>query len=215
MRAVELQIVAILNFDPVCRSRLRNWLKNLYTEKCELPGFIAIEWDREIFEQVKQQRPVLHRMAEEEWPGAPQDFVNAISEAMGFEAETHEEMFPHVKTIWLDQGRDVPDSSVIMHYARDRLEVYKSYLPTDISIPSTETLEAMSRNSWKRTEVSGYERTDRDSKFASHILEAITKNNPAWAIAIVGASHASDSPGCMRTLLETKGVLCKVAILNP
>src|SRR5687768_13289066 len=127
---------------------------------------------------------------------------------------THEEMFPHVKTIWLDQGRDVPDSSVIMHYARDRLAVYKSYLLTDISIPSTETLEAMSRNSWKRTEVSGYERTDRDSKFASHILEAITKNNPAWAIAIVGASHASESPGCMRALLEPKGVLCKVAILK-
>ena len=56
MLAVELQIGAILHFDPLCRSRLRNWLKNLYTEKCQLPGFIAIEWDREIFEQVKQQR---------------------------------------------------------------------------------------------------------------------------------------------------------------
>jgi hypothetical protein len=215
MRAVELQIGAIVHFDPLCRSRLRNWLKNLSTEKRELPGFIAIEWDRDIFEQVKEQRSVLRQMAEQEWPGAPQDFVNAVSEAIGFEADTHEEVFPHVETIWLDQGRDVPDSSVIADYARDRMAIYKSYWPKEISIPSTEALEAMSRTSWKSAAGSAYAETDRDSKFASHILEAITKNNPAWAIAIVGASHASDSPGCMRYLLETKGVLCEVAILEP
>ena len=214
MLAVELQIGAILHFDPLCRSRLRNWLKNLSTEKRKLPGFIAIEWDREIFEQVKEQRSVCQQMAEQEWPGAPQDFVNAVSEAIGFEADTHEEVFPDVEIIWLDQGRHVPES-VIAHYARDRMAVYKSYLPKDISIPSTKTLEAMSRESWKRSASSAYERTDRDSKFAFHILEAITKNNPAWAIAIVGASHASDAPGCMRALLETKGVLCEVAILKP
>ena len=214
MLAAELQIGAILHFDPLCRSRLRNWLKNLSTEKRELPGFIAIEWDREIFEQVKEQRSVCQQMAEQEWPGAPQDFVNAVSEAIGFEADTHEEVFPHVETIWLDQGRHVPEA-VIANYARDRMAIYKSYWPKDISIPSTEALDAMSRASWKRTGGSAYERSDRDSKFASHILEAITKNNPAWAIAIVGASHASDSPGCMRALLETKGVLCEVAILKP
>ena len=215
MLAVELQIGAIVHFDPLCRSRLRNWLKNLSTEKREPPGFIAIEWDREIFEQVRKQRSVLQQMAEQEWPGAPQDFVNAVSEAIGFEADTHEEVFRHVETIWLDQGRDVPDSSVIADYAGDRMAIYKSYWPKNISIPGTEALEAMSRTSWNSAAASAYVETDRDSKFASHILEAITKNNPAWAIAIVGASHASDSPGCMRYLLETKGVQCEVAVLKP
>jgi hypothetical protein len=215
MLTVELQIAAILHFDPLCRSRLRSWLKNLSTEKREPPGFIAIEWDREIFEQVKQQRPVLQHMIEQEWPGAPEDFVKALSEAMGFEADTHQEVFPHVETIWLDQGREVPDSSVITDYARDRMNLYRSYWPEDISVPTTGILEAMSRKSWKRTAGSALERTDRDSKFASNISEAITEKNPSWAISIVGASHASNSPGCMRALLEKKGVLCKAAILGP
>ena len=76
-------------------------------------------------------------MAEQEWPGASQDFVNAVSEAIGFKADTHEEVFPHVEIIWLDQGRHVPEA-VIANYARDRMAVYKSYWPKDISIPSTE-----------------------------------------------------------------------------
>lgn len=215
MLAVELQIAAIPHFEPLCRIRLRSWLKNLSAEKRERPDFIAVEWDREIFEKVKQQRVILHQIAKQEWPSAPQDFVNALSGAMGFEADTHEEVFPHVEVLWLEQGRSISNSSVITDYAYNRMAIYRSYLPKDASILNTEVLEAMSKKSWEIAADAAYQTIDRDLKFTSHILDALTYRQPMWAIAIVGASHASGAPDSMRTLLEKNDVLCKVTILNP
>ena len=215
MQATELHIAGVVHFDPLCKSRLRSWLLNLAERKREPPGFVAVEWDRGIFEQVRPQREVLRQIVIDEWPHAHQAFVTTLSEAVAFEGDTHKEVFPQAETLWIDEGRTVHDSSEITKYAHRRMNIYKSLLPRDISVMSATILEFMSRESWPRAESWPYQDTARDSKFASHIMQALTNRKPDWAIAIVGAIHASDSPDRMRTLLEANGVSCKVAILKP
>lgn len=208
-----LYIAGIQHFDPLCRDRLFNWLKVLQKSHHRPPFFVAVEWDENIFRKVAGQRITLQQLAKKAWPQASSLFLEKLSEAMAFEADTHIELFPNIPTLWLDNDRIV-NPEIVENYARDRLNVYRSFLSSEIAELNYETLLIMSREAWDRSSKPS-QGNSRDVQFADLICECFNQTNNCWAIAIVGANHASTASGYMGAILIEKGIKCNVTILEP
>ena len=208
-------IAAIAHFDPLCKPRLSDWLSMRSSTDSQPPLFVGVEWDRNTFAKVKQQRLLVRQLAQKEWPNADADFINALVDAMGFEGDTHVDHIPSTNTIWLDQGREVKNSTIITNYAEDRIRVYKSYIPEDTVKFDASTLATMSIEAWNRLGERPEGGTPRDVKFAGLIIQELLKSPESWAITIVGANHASRDEGYVTNLLENYGIECNVEELRP
>ena len=208
-----LYIAGIQHFDPLCRDRLLNWLKKLEKSHDNPPLFIAVEWDENIFRKIAQQRPTLQHLAKKVWPQASLFFLEKLSEAMAFEADTHIESFPTVPTLWLENGRIV-SPEIIENYARDRLNVYRSFLSHEITGLNNDALQIMSKEAWNCSSKPS-KGNSRDIKFAKLISDHFNQLGNCWAIAIVGANHVSTVSEYMRSILIEQGIKCDVTILNP
>lgn len=208
---MKLHIAGVNHFDPSCRSQLKLWLERLATDNDGPPAFVATEWDENIFAEVKRQRGRFRKVAQREWPNASSDLLDVLALSLGYEADTHTEIFPNVEVLWLDEGRQYNNVDT---YAEGRLSVYKSLLrgeqlPTD-SASALSKLSSAARNNAPPPKG---RRTARDGKFARLILKRIAKGGGAWAIAVVGYNHASNNQGTMYSLLDAQKQLCKVTIL--
>lgn len=126
---MRLKIAGIVHNDVLGRERLLKWLQEAKTTEESPPAFIAVEYDEEIFRQIRVQRPVLRRLAAEAWSGAPSSVLKAIEESLVYEGDLHETVFPGIGTVWLDQGRTVNDPTCISQYAQDRINIYRSFIP--------------------------------------------------------------------------------------
>jgi hypothetical protein len=210
-----LHIAAIHHFDPLCRGRLRSWLKSLRLKNADLPAFIAVEWAHETFDQVRQQRLQFRALIRQQWPNTTSETLQTVMDSLGFEADTHQEIFPAAETLWLDQGRSVDEISMFARYAETRFRVYKSYVSMDTTELNEQTLAEMSRIAWSRLNPPIEGGTNRDSIFTKIILQNIRSTQLAWATAVVGANHASNERGYMRHLLEQHNVSCEVTVLKP
>lgn len=210
---MRLRIAGVYHADPISRRRLRDWLKRPSIEETDPLAFVATEWGRGVFERVKAQRSRFLCLARREWPEAGPDFLNELALSVAFEADTHVEFFPNVEILWLDEGRQISDPSVVDRYAEDRLDSYKDYLkgqvlPRDTASALTKLSEAIRQPEHRFSNEPG-----RDIRFAELVLNKIRRGRGYWAIAIVGATHASDDKGSMRQLLEGGGQPCEVTML--
>ena len=208
-----LYVAGIHHFDPLCRGRLLNWLKSLNKSHEHSPIFVAVEWDKDLFGKVVPQRPLLYRLAKKEWPQSSSFFLTILSEAMAFEGDTHIEVFPTVPILWLDSGRNVT-LEIIEDYAKDRLNVYKSFLPFGVAKLDDKALLIMSKEAWNRSN-KPTQGNSRDTKFAKSIYEHNDQLRNCWAIAIVGTNHASSVQDYMVSILIGQGIKCDMTILKP
>ena len=216
---MKLYIAGVYHFDPLGRNNLRQWLQGLASANNGSPAFIATEWDENLFALIKGQRRTFRELAQKEWPNAASDLLDTLERSLGYEADTHTEFFPNVEVLWLDQGRQ----AIVERYAEGRLNMYRSYLEGEqLPTQSSMGLAKFSAVARQRADSSEAERqrtqlfeeeSERDTKFASLILERIAKGGGVWAIAIVGGRHASEGKGSMRQLLEEQGQLCEVTVL--
>ena len=203
-----LSIAGVYHFDPTGRERLKRHLEELSSSMKDRPMFIAVEWDSGLFAQVKEQRSKFRELAQEQWPTAGSDLMAILELSLGYEADTHSEVFPSSPVLWLDQGRQAN----VQTYAQQRLNVYRSFLETDNLPLNTETALAMFSEEARKRAQNLTESTPRDATFASLINEKAIQSQGRWAIVIVGTSHASANPGSMRKLLEDQGYSCKVEV---
>ena len=209
---MKIHIAGIYHPDPLCRCYLKQWLKQLSTNYAVDPAFIATEWDENIFTEVKKQRNKFRELAQTKWPGATSDLLDELALSLGYEADTHIEIYPNVDILWLDQGRK-EESDEVREYARDRLAMYISYLGGEpLPNDNTSALTKLSLEARARTQ-SDRQGDERDKKFCRLILERIENGGGDWAIVIVGAVHAEQVDGSMCRLLEEARQLCEVTIL--
>ena len=208
-------VAAIAHFDPLCRGRLHAWLQILLRTQSSPPGFVAVEWDKDIFAAVKSQRPTVRQIAQSRWPQATPEFLDCLESAVAFEADTHASLAPEVDTLWLDHGRSLPYSDAIDSYAVDRVEVYASYIPPAAVTFDSALLKVMSVEAWNRLGAIQEGGTDRDPLFAQSIAKHPSRSVAEWAVAIVGARHASRDDGYMVQRLEAEGFTCEVTNLRP
>ncbi|MBI5777339.1 MAG: hypothetical protein HY444_08110 [Nitrospirae bacterium] len=208
---MKLCIAGICHFAPLGRNKLKEWIGQLAQGNTGPPAFVATEWDQTLFAQVKDQRGQFRQLAQKQWTAADADLLDVLETSLGYEADTHDEFFPNVEVLWLDQGRNGDVSS----YAKGRLNVYRSFLDDEPPLTNTaEALEKLSQEAWSRAEQSRGSSTERDDKFASLLLDRISKGGSDWAIVIVGAAHARylEKSICMQ--LDKQGHSCQVTILR-
>jgi hypothetical protein len=214
---MEIQVAAIVHADPLCRGRLRRWLRELLAAKGSQPAFVAVEWDEQMFQSVRALRPVVCAKASEKWPGATSEFIDALASAVAFGGDTHHQLMPDVPTIWLDTGRDLPYPDAIEVFADQRINGYANLIPSETTRFDANLLRVMSYEAWDRNRPGERPEggTNRDAKFAKVILARAPDYTGDWAAAIVGANHASRDQGYMVNRLQESGGICIVSELRP
>jgi len=211
---MDLHAAGIAHGDPFGPSRLRHWLGSLRKTLPSPPAYIAVEFDQATFAAIKAQRPSFRRLASEAWPSASQSFIDLLAQAFGFEGDTHSLIYPEVNTLWLDQDRVLEDDFRADQYAQQRIDLYRRALPGGPALDSN-GLIALSLTIWRSVDAPPRRDNRRDILFANHIYRETQESNAAWAIAIVGARHASSEEGSMVDLLVHNGIDCHVAQLRP
>jgi len=209
---MDILIAAINHNDVLGRERLKKWLQKVSKARHSPPEFIGVEWDEGIFNQVKAQRSLIRDRAKSEWPGATPGFLDKIESSLGFEGDTHNDIFPDILTLWLDQGRKY-DDRCICNYAVDRMDMYTGFIPDASADFGHKILMRMSIKAWKRS--SPQPASERDRRFAELIVKRSVQSKSGSAIAIVGEDHASLHNGFMANLLEKRGLSCCITILSP
>lgn len=204
---MKLHVAGVNHFDPLCREKLRKWLQGLSLINDEPPAFVAVEYDRQQFEQYKKQRGRFRQLLQTEWPSLSTAELDILENSLGYEGDTHLEIFPSAEVLWLDKGRQVSDLSMIDKYAEDRLTMYKQYSFGQKSL----RIDQLSENIRKVENVQDIN-LDRSSKFANLICERVSKSGGKWAVVIVGYNHTrKDIQGSMRCLLENTKLICEVS----
>lgn len=186
---------------------MKHWLEELATIIAEPPAFIAVEYDHLHFERIRAQRPDFLEKLRLTWPSLSQNDLHKLSQTLAYEGDTHSEVFPNTKIVWLDEGRQV-DGKNIDDFAKDRLLTYKYWANRN----RTPTLEELGERSWQVAQPSND--TQRCEIFARRIIETASEVSSDWAIIVVGASHVTTEPNSMRSRLEDAGFDCEVTVLK-
>ena len=206
---MKLYIAGVNHLDPLCRPKLVKWLQRLSETYDKRPAFVAVEYDKNLFEKAKKQRKRFRQLVQNEWPSLTSEQLNILENFLAYEGDTHLEVFPDVKILWLDTGRQVSDSSVWDKYAEDRLAMYEQYSFGETTLNINKLSERI-RNVANPEDIN----LNRSKRFADLIHKGISKNDGKWAIVIVGFSHTrKDIQGTMRCLLEDNGLICEVSSL--
>jgi hypothetical protein len=204
-----LRIAGINHFDVLGRHKLRDWLTR-YSHEVEGPAFLATEWDQNIFETVRGQRQHCRRLAAQRWPNFSDELLDIVMMSLGYEADTHADLYPNIEILWLDQGREA-DERDVNRYAEDRIHLYETLLAEGEELrDQQEVLAGMSNAASRRAGGDGGIGV-RDQNFARRILDRA--DDDGWAIVIVGKNHTADVEGSMRRLLEQGEQRCEVVLL--
>jgi len=212
---MRVRVAGVVHNDLLGRERLLKWLREIKDLEKIPPLFVAVEYDESIFGLIRRQRPVLRKLAAEAWPSSSHSVLKLIEDSLAYEGDLHEIAFPAVETLWLDQGRTVGDPTILSDYARDRLNIYKSFVLDESKVISNATLLTMSLKAWEEGSEPQPGGSDRDVKFTQVILDRLKGESRGWAIAIVGSNHASGVEGSMVSHLKSQGIECQVSQLNP
>lgn len=202
---MELFIAGVNHYDPMGRVRVAGWLRDLGERRESNPSFVAVEFDQGHFNALCRQRPQYREWIHRFWPGVPDDDLKLFELSLGYEGDTHQECFEGTEVVWLDEGREV-EPDVLEQHARIRLLTLRYFEQRNsLMLPGVVSEQVQG---YTRPEVFSPERSRR---FADRILARLEGGEGDWAVAITGASHASDRfENSMRSLLETAGVPCEV-----
>jgi len=202
-----LFIAGINHFDPMARERVANWLCSLSERNGSPPSFIAVEFDEQLFRLLSAQRPQYRACIHRLWPSIPDSDLDHFEQSLGFEGDTHTECYYGTDVVWLDHGRALPPGTIETHVWQ-RLQALKFF----------EARNSLMLPGIVSEQVQPYARAEdfspeRSRIFAERILERARTQDWKWAIAITGASHASDRfENSMRRLLEKAGVNCETRL---
>lgn len=202
-----LFIAGINHFDPMGRERVANWLCRLAAQHDTPPTFVAVEFDSELFEQLRAQRPRYREWIHALWPDVPASDLDHFEHSLGYEGDTHLECFHDPDMIWLDEGRRLPAGAIETH-TRQRVAALQFFRARNaLMLPGVVSEQVQA---YAHARVFSAERSRH---FAERILEYIRTHNWTWGLAITGAAHACDNfKGSMRSLLDRAGVRCRARL---
>lgn len=202
---MDLYIAGVNHYDPMGRVRVADWLRDLARRREGGPAFVAVEFDETHFNTLRQQRTRYRNWIHRLWPDVPDKDLRLFEMSLGYEGDTHKESFANAEVVWLDNGRNVAPETLDQH-ARLRLLTLRYFEQRNsLMLPGVVS-----------EQVQGYSRPDvfspeRSRVFAERLLPLLKPDRKGWAVAITGASHASDRfDNSMRSLLEAAGIPCEV-----
>jgi hypothetical protein len=201
---VKLLSAGINHNDPAMRKELLDWLQQLKNQHHSDPCFIAVEWGKYAHSKVADARDEFRELAKKEWPGVSDELLTTLAEAMGYEGDTHRDLWPNLEPVWLDDDREVSAMTDynLANYAAGRLGVYKFRMgAADPVNDPAGTLQQLSdaAHVGQQTWVDN----PRDESWAKQITAAMASSPDCdWAVVICGSEHLASHTGNVRDLLD-------------
>ena len=192
-----LRIAGINHFNPRGRKKLEEWFDQLSSKAKTPPLFVAVEWNKNLFEYVKeQQRSMFRGLITNKWPDMSPDLTNELELSLAYEADAHRKAFPSAEVLWLDVERvdDEGAQMAVSSYALCRLAMYESFLQGEpMPGDASRALDLLSKGAIDAASGNQKEMLNdaRDIQWADSLISRVKKDDSAWAIAIVGLSHAN------------------------
>lgn len=209
---MHFELAGVIHSDPCCPILLQDWFKALATVRSTPPEFVAVEWDPDRL-PVAEQRLAVKAALSACVPPLCHQVVQRFVDAVGFEADTHEQVFRWVETVWLDKYRHIDDESMVTEFASRRVEHYLSLLKRFPNSADEVRWDDMSRFLWAQASASDSGADGRDSVWAARLsgrLSVMSQCEESWAAIVVGKNHTKRNPGRLVTLLEGQGSSCTV-----
>jgi len=220
--------------DPVHRERLLNGMKLLQSQ-FGIPAFVAVEANCALFKAViMKQRKLFITLAQQdqEMAAVPDTAKKALSKAILYEADTHEEVFGKtLKIIWLDDYRTDFD------WILDPCDTARNYLKTcrdalKKCVNTTDNREVLSSVNTFITEQVQSHLLESNKTLLEKFLPGKARSNPyerdkiwvkvisknaspqsGYAIIAVGVPHAFYKERYLGAQLKKKGYDCHLRLL--
>src|SRR5271157_4225 len=101
---MDLYFVGTHHFDPMGRVWLKQWLELIKTNHDHDPAFIAVEFVEELYQNIKSQREKYKSLFVGEM-SLRENVLNDVVLSLGYGGDCHQELFPNVFTVWLNNFR--------------------------------------------------------------------------------------------------------------
>jgi len=202
---MKFYFAGVNHFDPLCRTKLREWLKHLKkTNGCD-PSFVAVEsCKKSLFRQrLMIEEFIKLSFRDHSFQRLPCDVLKDIYLSFGYEADSHHDIFEKADTLWLNDS--ITDDEGLGFKPTQRRVVY-SVMFEECLFPnhSEYDLDSISECVWsfciKDNSPPDFYKYDKN--WYKLIQEKLDGIKDGWAILIVGADHAQDIRGSVFNLLE-------------
>jgi len=131
--------------DPGSRQR---FVAHLAKQEAQ-PHFVAVEWEKAVFDRLVAWRPWIERELESRWSFLDREDCRELSLALAWEGDAYRERFPMVISLWLESGSQQADLSCRSEgRPDDLLERLASGLLERLVNPSARTM----REFWAKTD---------------------------------------------------------------
>ncbi len=208
---MKLLIVGINHFDLFGRKKLQKCLKEISAINRTIPAFVAVEYDKNHFKKIKEQRKLFRSLVKSEWTFLTEEQLNIFELSLAYEGDSHIDIYPEAEILWLDKDRQ---TDRIDMFTEDRLKVYKSLLSKlKYNQTNDNLLRILSNQVYKNADRSG-NGDYRDVKFKELICNKIYEKPQGWSLVIVGSNHTQNKSGFMRELIENECQECEVMLLD-
>lgn len=209
--------------DPGSR---RRFLKELAKRKTA-PHFVAVEWEKSVFERLAAWRPRIEEHLRSRWSCLTREDCQELSLALGWEGDAYKERFPGACRLWLETG--FQEADLQRRYGADAekfpetcalglLELLRdpcspTFQFTDNAEPPLEpkSKEDLVDCVWKKAWSKAFKEPgdfERDERWAKAICERSLGLSGGWIAVVVGWDHADPAAGNqrLRGLLSSKGL---------
>lgn len=220
-----------VHHDPGTRQRFLEELAKQQTA----PHFVAVEWEKSVFEKFVQWRSLIEEGLKSRWDFLTSKDRRELSLALAWEGDAYKDRFPAADPLWLETGfqeadlrqrygTKFPESipQILLERLRDpcRLTMGENMANTDPPPKprsKKELIDRVWRNTWSDAFGDDDCNFERDARWASAINERISGLRDGWIAVAVGWTHANSTGGNqrLRGLLLSKGFCVNSVRLGP
>lgn len=192
------------------------------------PHFVAVEWEKCVFERIVKYRPWIERELESRWSFLDREDRRELSLALAWEGDAYTERFPGVEELWLETGfQEAYLRRRCEAGADELLEERARNLLVGLSTPCRRTLrecmanadpppdprskkeliERVARKMWSDVIPEVPENFERDKRWEATISERSSGLRGGWIAVVVGWPHADPTGDSQRlhALLSSNG----------
>jgi hypothetical protein len=218
----KLEFVGVLHQDPLGPPGLRAALSAIGQEHGQPPEWIAVEWAECSHRRAVALRNLLRFDLQTSLQNFDMEFVNALVTALGYEGDTHLELWAQTSTIWLDDRVGThnlianPRAFETLH--RDRALVYAFGMVNariTSETPTADALALLSEQLWNDVAEQPVNEP-REAVWFGAISQAVAElPENAYGIVVVGEGHLSDEGGFILGRCRDAGMACSRRSTRP
>jgi len=201
------------------------------------PHFVAVEWEKSVFEHLAAWRPWIAEGLRPRWDFLTREDCDELSLALAWEGDAYANRFQNTEPLWLETGfqeadikqRHGMDACKFAEVCACRLleDLLNPCSPTtkefmaNIDAPSEpkskkELIDRLWNTAWSEA-FDGSGGFERDARWAVAIHERVTGLRDGWIAIVVGWTHLAPATGNqrLRDLLLSKGFSINSVRLAP